>query len=330
MTVLPSPAVPELDVHQHLWPEALVEELRRRTSPPRLIGWTLLLDGEPPFEVDPRDHDGADRARQALGLVGVSLSSPLGIESLPPDVASPLLDAWHDGAAALPRPLRAWAAVNLVEPDLDDLAHRLDQGFLGLQLPASALATPAAVGQLAPVLRTCEERDVPVLVHPGPAGDTGRALPSWWAPVVDYTAQLSASWWAWTAVGRTMLPELRICFVGGAGLAPLQHERFAARGGGRPPRIDPLTFVEISSYGSRAVDALLRVLGIDVIVNGTDLPYAGPIDLAFAGDAAARAIRFANPVRLLAGGRPHDDPGPALSALLAPAAGVLVPERSSA
>ncbi len=49
------------DVHQHIWPPAFVELLRARTAPPYLDGWTLHLAGEPPYEVDPADHDVAAR-----------------------------------------------------------------------------------------------------------------------------------------------------------------------------------------------------------------------------------------------------------------------------
>lgn len=83
-----------------------------------------------------------------------------------------------------------------------------------------------------------------------------------------------------------------------AGLGPLHAERQRARGGTDVP-VDPLTFVETSSYGTRAVDAVLRVLGVDVICHGSDRPYgedSGP-DL---DPAACRAITHTNPRRLLA------------------------------
>jgi len=61
----------------------LAEELRRRSRPPRLDGWTLLTPGEPPFTVTPADHDVALRAGQAardgVGRVVIGMSSPLGI-----------------------------------------------------------------------------------------------------------------------------------------------------------------------------------------------------------------------------------------------------------
>jgi hypothetical protein len=87
-------------------------------------------------------------------------------------------------------------------------------------------------------------------------------------------------------------------FVALAGLGPLHAERHRARGGGRTA-IDPLTFVETSSYGTQAIDAVVRALGIDVVCNGSDRPYAAPPRPAL-GDAALHAIRTTNPGRLLA------------------------------
>ncbi len=291
-----------VDVHQHLWPPALIEALRSFSGFPRLDGWTLHLAGEPAYEVNPDHHDLALRVAQEANTSSalVSLSSPLGIEAMAPDIATPLLAAWHDGAAELPAPFRAWAAVHSVHPDLEDLSARLRQGFVGLQIPATIMSTPNAVEALAPVLRICETAGRPVLVHPGPVavGADSAQFPVWWPAVVDYTAQMTSAWWSWSVAGRSLLPELRICFAAGAGLAPVHHERFTVRGGGNPPPIDRSSFVETSSYGPRGLDALIRVLGIDVVVNGTDKPYASTSELRL-GDAADRAVRVVNPARLL-------------------------------
>ena len=50
-----------IDVHQHLWPDELVDRLRARSKAPYLRGWTLYTEGEPPYDVDPAGHDVATR-----------------------------------------------------------------------------------------------------------------------------------------------------------------------------------------------------------------------------------------------------------------------------
>lgn len=295
-----------VDVHQHLWPPAFLDELRRRCRPPMLRGWTLYVEGEAPYDVDPATHDVALRAEQELAagrrLVLLSMSAPLGIEGLPEVERSLLLDAWHDSVLGLPAPFGAWASVPDRGAELDHVTAAVKDGFVGLQVGAHLMSDPWALEHLAPILARCEELDVPVLVHPGPVPRTAHA-PSWWPAVHQYVSQLQAAWWSWAAVGRSLLPGLRVCFAAGAGLAPLQHERYVARGGGRL-RVDPQVYVDTSSYGRQAVDHLTRALGIDPLVLGSDRPYAQPVDpllRADLGDAAHHAIAVTNPKRLLEG-----------------------------
>ncbi|HEV7934277.1 MAG TPA: amidohydrolase family protein [Actinomadura sp.] len=294
-----------VDVHQHLWSTSFVEALRRRREPPFLDGWTLHLDNEPPYAVLPGDHDLAARTElvraDGLGRALVSLSTPLGVEWLPPEEARPLLAAYHEGAAELPEPFGAWAAACVREIDPAPTAKELDRGFAGLQLPATALADESGYTRCAPLLHLLQERDLPLLVHPGPV-PAGTGGPGWWAALVPYVQQMHAAWFAFRAHGRPRHPRLRVCFTLLAGLAPLHGERLAARGGGRGV-VDRNAFVETSSYGPRAVDAMVRAIGIDTIVYGSDRPYAGPPrprDFAL-GEAGGHAVRVANPRRLLTG-----------------------------
>ncbi len=290
-----------IDVHQHLWPEPFLDALRRRSRPPRLEGWTLHLQDAPPFSVDPADHDPERRvalaAEDGLDLALVAPSAALGLSDLPSKRAGELAAAWEEGVAALPAPFRAWTMTALREPDLRALAAALDAGCVGLELPATAMATPAAVERLAPLLELVEAHGRALLVHPGPAPEPPRA-PGWWSPVVPYVQQLHAAWWAWWEAGRSLLPRLPVVFAALAGLAPLHGERHRVRGGAARP-VDPATFVETSCYGPQAVDATLRVLGVDVVCLGSDRPYAPPAPLGL-GAAVQRALGEANPERLLA------------------------------
>ena len=167
-----SPDAPVVDVHQHVWPDTLIEALRARGTAPRLRGWTLELAGEPDYEVDPRDHDVDERAALAradgLDLALVSLSSPLGIESLPAHEAAELIAAYHEGALALPEPFGAWAAACLTDVDAGALSRELERGFVGLQLPATSLLDRAGYDSAGPLLEVLEETGLPLMVHPGP------------------------------------------------------------------------------------------------------------------------------------------------------------------
>lgn len=277
-----------IDVHQHLWTSSFVDALRARTAPPRLDGWTLLLDGEPPYEVDPADHERRDTT--GLDLALVSMSSPLGVEFLPPEESWPLIDAYHEGVLGLGEPFGAWAATCHSEPDPDRLAKDLDRGLAGLQIPATAVPDDR-------LLDVLTERDLPLFVHPGPAA-APPGSPSWWPALVPYVQQMHASWHHFHAVVRPRHPRLRVCFALLAGLAPLHSERLSARGGTGRGLVDPGFYVETSSYGPRAIDAIVRELGIDVVVNGSDAPYATAPDPGM-GAAALHAIRNVNPRRLL-------------------------------
>jgi len=301
----------------------------------------LLTSGEPPFEVNPADHDVAQRAAQAardgLGRVVIGLSSPLGIEYLRPEDAVPLLDAYHDGVAELGAPFAGWASACLTAIDAPGLVKQLDRGFVGLQLPATAVADESGYRWCSPLLDILAERDLPLFIHPGPAagaGATGPASapgpasepgpasapgpanaagPAWWAALVPYVQQLHAAWFAFRAYGRPAYPRLRVGFTALAGLGPLHGERLAARGGADQlarGTVDPRMFVETSSYGNRAVDSVLRVLGVDMLVFGSDRPYAVPHPDFGIGDAARHAIRVTNPARLLHGDSQPVQAGP--------------------
>jgi 6-methylsalicylate decarboxylase len=294
-----------IDIHQHLWPEPLLGELSRRRAAPMLMrraaGWVLRLRGEPETPVDLADHDPDRRAAlvdaDGLERALVAPSVPLGIEALPAGEAAPLLDAYHDGVAALGGKFGAWAAVGLAEPDPAALARLLDRGFAGACVAADALSGPEGFDRLGSVLEALERRDAPLLVHPGPApAGAATGTPAWWPALTHYVAGMQTAWHAFAVWGRPAHPRLRVCFAMLGGLAPLHRERLVARGGLAVS--DAGVFLEVSSYGARAVDAVLREVGVDRLVHGSDRPVSPPLDLPL-GEAVRTALRGRNPSRLL-------------------------------
>jgi hypothetical protein len=147
------------------------------------------------------------------------------------------------------------------------------------------------------LLEVLERRGRPLFVHPGPAAPGAGSEPQWWPALVDYVQQMHAAWFAFRVHGRPHHRRLRVCFAMLAGLAPLHGERFAARAGERTA-VDADVFLEVSSYGSRAIDATIRVLGIDPLLGGSDRPYAAPPEIDL-GPAVSDALFRTNPARLL-------------------------------
>ncbi len=305
------------DVHQHLWPEQLVSALTWRREPPYIRrsneGWALCLRDEPDYAFDLLDHDPDTRAQQ-LAEDGVqrallALSSPLGIEALPRDEAAPLLQAHNAGLLALGEPFGVWGAVSLRPADPADVDRLLDDGAVGVSLPAGALSGPGGLDRCGPLLERLERRGAPLFVHPGPGPrDTSPAraepaTPGWWPAMTRYVADMNTAWHAFAAFGRPQHPELRVVFAMLAGGAPLHGERLAARGGPAEALADPLVFYDTSSYGERTIDAVVRCVGVDQLVYGSDRPIVESTAACPLGAAAADVMVAANVGRLLAGRR---------------------------
>ncbi len=280
-----------IDIHQHLWTEPLLEALASRRELPFVRhenGLTILyMAGERPFVLDEAAEVPARRAalvqRDGLDRALVCLSSPLGIESLPRTQAVPLLAAYHDGALALGEPFGVWGAIALDRPDADDLELVLDRGCVGLSLPAGALGDVASLADLRPVLERLALREAPLLVHPGPGpgavpgAQVGcLADPLWWPALTRYVAGMNAAWLAFHAVGRTAHPTLPVVFAMLAGLAPLQRERLASRGGRVSGVADRLVFYDTSSYGRSAIGAIASEVGASQLLYGSDRPVVEP------------------------------------------------------
>ncbi len=287
--------VPTYDLHQHLWPERLVEALAARTSPPCLRDGVLALDPGGEFELDPADYGlGACLAnldRAGIDVAVVSCPPTLGIERLPDDEAEPLLRAYHEGA------LSAVAAAGGRVLALS-LARPLE-GFVGTVLAAGDLGD---LDRIASVLDEIERRGTFLFVHAGPARLPAGA-PPWWAAVVGYTAQMQEAYAAWLAQGADRWPKLRVVFSILAGGAPFQLERLQSRGVDIRAALRPTLYLDTASYGRRALELCLATFGARQIVYGSDSPV---IDSRLTlehvrsfGHAATEALCRENPTTLL-------------------------------
>ncbi|ROQ39460.1 hypothetical protein EDF46_1092 [Frondihabitans sp. PhB188] len=298
------PASTRVDLHQHLLPVEFLDALRSRSALPRIVDdWTLLTEGESPYSVNPTAHDVESRRFRELaegkGDVLLSLPGNLRVEELPFDDARELIAVWHRSALELGEPFRVWAATPMNEFDLDGVAAILAHDrVVGLQVPATSLASAADLERLEPVFSIVERAGKPVLFHPRhvvAAPNHGVAT----SDTLPRAEQLKTAWNTWADGGRDRHPALRVAFIALAGLAPLAHAAASARGG-RVPKSDPNVFYETSAYDERAIDAMARIVGVAPLVHGSDRPFRQPRDPEL-GRRFNHAVFSQNPRALLAG-----------------------------
>jgi predicted TIM-barrel fold metal-dependent hydrolase len=305
----------QIDIHQHIWTDQLLDALAARRTLPfvrRSHGLTVLHSaGEQPYVVDRESESPARRASlvdgDGLDLALVALSSAIGVEALTRGEASELIEAHLEGALALPGRFAAWGPIALSLPDPGDVDRLLERGCIGVCLPAGALAGPAALASSAPLLERIAACEAPLFVHPGPAPGTQPAEaalgdPLWWRPLTDYVAQMQAAWLTFATLGRREHQELRVVFAMLAGGAPLLSERLLARGGPAVDLRDPLVFYDTSSYGPVAVETMARRVGGEQLVYGSDRPVLEPTPTgreALLAENGARLLERAGTIRAL-------------------------------
>jgi len=295
----------QIDVHQHIWTEPLLDALAARRTLPfirRTGGLTVLhCADERPYVIDVGSESPDRRTSlmqsDGIDLALIALSSPTGIEALAHEVASDLISAHLEGVLALSKGFAAWGPIAIDQPDPDEVDTVLARGCIGVSLPAAALAGHDALDELGPVLARVAARGVPLLVHPGRStGQSTREAsltePLWWRALTDYVAQMQAAWLTFVALGRREHPTLTVLFAMLGGCAPLQSERLTTRGGPTIDLRDPLVFYDTSSYGPEAVEAMAGCVGAGQLVYGSDRPVIEPIQSGREEQLRANAARL--------------------------------------
>jgi predicted TIM-barrel fold metal-dependent hydrolase len=276
------------DLHQHLWPPALLAALRARSEPPYLRGDVLELSGGS-WPASLETHD-PERRLALLAEDGVDVA----MLSCPPtmELDEALTEAYHEGMAELV----AASAGRFLAFSYGEIVD----GFAGVCVDAAVLLD---LDEAEPLCSELERRGGLLFVHPGPEHPApGR--PTWWPAVVDYTAQMQAAYASWLAGGAARWPRLRVLFAILAGGAPMQLERLASRGLDTRAVLHDTVFLDTASYGERALSLALATYGVGQIAYGSDSPVIDPAPTLRAvrsfGQAVVEAVCSDTPARLLA------------------------------
>jgi predicted TIM-barrel fold metal-dependent hydrolase len=277
-------------MHQHLWPAALVDVLRRRRRPPRLRDAVLeLKEGRFAFDVDAHDPDKrlAELDRDGVDVAVVSLQPTLAA-SFPPEV----IEAYQAGIAEVSERAGGRIRPLAIGPPLD--------GFAGLCLSAHDLYR---LDEHASLLDELERTGRFLFVHPGPPAGAPVGAPDWWGPGIGYAVQMQAAYGIWLVRGVPRWPSLPVVFAILAGGAPFQLERLAGRGLDLRSALEADVYLDTASYGRRALELSLATYGVGRIVYGSDAPVMDPRpmlrELRTFGAAVTTAVCTDNPERLL-------------------------------
>jgi predicted TIM-barrel fold metal-dependent hydrolase len=281
--------VPAYDVHQHFLPGELVDALRARREPPRIVGRSLEL-GEGTFPFDERNNDLGERIalldRDGVDVAVVSLAPTMETEG-----EHELEEAYNEGiretVATAGGRLRAFAAAVCLD------------GFAGACVSAQAVIR--GLGALPDELTRAGQ---PLFVHPGPPDPPPGGAPAWWTAVVDYPAQMQAAYFSWLEDGVERYPDLDVIFAVLAGGGPIQLERLHSRGGDPGRAGHPRIHLDTASYGTRALGLCVEAVGATQLVYGSDRPVVDPAPtleaLAELGQDVLDTVRSENPSRLFA------------------------------
>jgi hypothetical protein len=285
-----------VDVHQHLFPELFLAELRARRAPPFLDG-AELVTREGRFPLAFASHDPEARIglldRDGIDVAVLSLQPTLGLDGLPDPERVALEEAWVEGALEVVA--ESGGRFVALSPS------RWREGFVGVSIGSGALLD---LDTHVDVLEEVAARGAFLFVHPDAGTGVPARRPEWWEWVVGYSARMQAAYLAWVGAGRARFPTLRVLFAMLAGGAPFQLERLARQGVDVRSVLDTNTFFEVSTYGRRAIELCVETFGIIQLAYGSDTPVVDSrptleVVRGF-GEAVAQILQIETPATLLA------------------------------
>lgn len=328
-----------IDLHGHLLPTAWLDEVARH---PDTFGLSVknrdgtyqlaALDGNGGFAVPPGLHD-VDRRLAAMAEMGVTaqLAAPptpaLGYE-LPVPQARAVARLFNETVADLAKGSdgRLIPAATVPMSSSADAVRELDHAVDVLGLRLVFISTSVAGRDLheddfRPFFRRAAELGVPVQLHPAQHEVHDRLQHHFLENLLGNPMDTAIAVGCLISGGvLDELPDLRLVLVHGGGVFPyllgrMRHgyaEVPAARGSRRaPPEYVERCWFDTLVHDQGALDFLVRSVGSDRLVIGTDSPYpmgdAAPLEtLAGVGLDADEAVLHGTASALLDGtvGRP--------------------------
>ena len=292
-----------IDMHAHWRPAEVADALRARTREPRIArnpdGIEVLKSGRMGEEPLAKAFDDIDfhLARMDRQGVETSVLSLLGsfcwIESQPIEESGPLCQKVNDGFSAIcqkhPGRFAAFAALPLT--DISGVGAEFERalglpGIIGAQVPGNYFLTRKDAEAMRPLLEVANRHHAVLFVHNGPrpgdaypkiSGDTDNARRR--NGTLDMQASLSS---VMVTLCLTDIladyPDAIVVVHNLGGNIPYEVERMDHRCLLDTPQEElpssrfrkAKVYVDCNSFGSRSIEAAVRLYGAERIVCGTD------------------------------------------------------------
>jgi predicted TIM-barrel fold metal-dependent hydrolase len=295
-----------IDMHAHFYGGGLAEMLAGRDSRPCLRETIdgpvmLAMNGEFPFT---RSHHDpavglADMDAQGIGRRMLTFPGALCADVLPLAQSRPAIRAFNDHMAELGSQTggRLTALAGLPLADMDEAARELVRIRRELRLPGAILPsnyfnTIAQARALEPVLRAANETGALLMLHPGlmvseDAPVLASDHPQYRTSAVALQAQ--ASQVVLTLILSDLLdvfPDIAFQAINLGGTIPFIFERMENiarhRNADQPFPTDRLRrlWYDAASLGPRALEAAIKLYGVDRVMAGSDYPifHGSPLD----------------------------------------------------
>lgn len=320
-----------IDTHNHTIPEEAIELLR--TDPVyrvRIDGRTVSGGNHVNFQLADSFRDPVAKLAEleSKGLEGavISVSPNLFYYEVPLDAATRMCEAVNRGLKRMcehaPDRLRWMAHVPMGSPEAAAamLEAAIEQGAVGVEVATSIVGRRLDQPEFDVFWAAAERQHLPVLIHP----QYNEPSP----PLNDYYFQnvIGNQLETTLAIERLICagvldrhPELRIELVHSGGYFPYQAGRLkharTVRAELRDAPTDPWAYVgqicvDTITHDRLALEYLVRRMGADNVIMGTDLPWdmasERPMDDLRASVDADTAVKIAeiNPARLYGFSRP--------------------------
>ncbi|KAH6569703.1 hypothetical protein BASA61_004599 [Batrachochytrium salamandrivorans] len=306
-----------VDMHTHILPKHLPDLSQKygyggwiSTEPMSNGGARMMLDGKPfrdiccnCWDADERisDCQKTDVDVQVISTVPVLFNYWAKPEHCL-DLSKYLNDDIASTCAQNPGKFIGLATLPMQAPDLavKELRRCIEElGLAGIQIGSHVNDWNLDAPELEPVWAACEELDVAVFIHPWDMDQKGRMSKYWFPWLIGMPCETTI------AIGSLIFggvlerhPQLRICLAHGGGSFPYTIGRLEHGFNCRPDLVatnctkSPLSYLgriwcDSLVHDMDSLDLLVKKMGIDRIVLGSDYPF--PLGEALPGDLVIKS-----------------------------------------